>query len=345
MHDIDIPSVIMTRSLGLVYNERFDRMIKLPVNMLKRDGYDGRLLYDAQGTIWGIRFKSFPEIPRKLLKQARHDESIQMELELDFYRVGSYKVDELKTIMHDHIPAAVCSGGWKPDDWQTIQNDIANRNTIAELFDYIRQQTALEFFTGIPLPESEQVRLGYKAASDTPPVDADVSLDTHESPKWVIRLFPPWLRQHFANYRQRKPWDFCRRIGVESFLVSLVIAILLDILGSPPRDIKIDVVVFVFLGIVIAPIIETLVLQALPIWIARLCKLSFTTQVCISATLFALMHIPEGIATFISAGIIGGFYFAFAYAHWREKGRWVAFWVTAGAHAIHNFPIILMLAA
>ena len=48
-------------------------------------------------------------------------------------------------------------------------------------------------------------------------------------------------------------------------------------------------------------------------------------------------------AFIVAAGIIGGFYFSFAYAHWRKQSRWQAFWVTAGAHAIHNSIAFAMM--
>ena len=91
---------------------------------------------------------------------------------------------------------------------------------------------------------------------------------------------------------------------------------------------------------VVAPLLETLIFQAFPIWIARLCKARFSIQVVASLVPFCAVHAVEGVGTGIAAGLIGGFYFAFTYAHWRERGRWPAFWVTAVSHAIHNGILI-----
>lgn len=146
-----------------------------------------------------------------------------------------------------------------------------------------------------------------------------------------------WIKNHFQRYLQRQPWDFCWRIGVESTIVSIAVAILLGLFGVSDRvfpDVSMGVI---FLSIVfVAPVLETLLMQALPIFVARKFQASFKTQVICATVVFALFHVLEGFAAFLAAGIVGGFYFSFAYAHWRTKGRWLAFWVTAGGHAIHN---------
>jgi hypothetical protein len=95
-----------------------------------------------------------------------------------------------------------------------------------------------------------------------------------------------------------------------------------------------------FVGVIVAPLLETLIFQAFPIWIARLCKARLSIQVVVSVVPFFLAHAIEGIGAGIAAGLIGGFYFAFTYVHWREYRRWTAFWITAVSHAIHNGILI-----
>jgi membrane protease YdiL (CAAX protease family) len=154
-----------------------------------------------------------------------------------------------------------------------------------------------------------------------------------------------FIKNHFRRYAERKPWDFCWRIGVESTLVSMVAAVLLTmIIGMPKRefvDYPIEVV-FVLL-ILVAPPVETVLFQAIPIFIVRLFKGSIRTQILASTILFAAGHFPEGIAVGVSAGIIGGLYFSFAYAHWRTKSRWHPLWVTTVAHGIHNGIAFVLL--
>jgi hypothetical protein len=156
-----------------------------------------------------------------------------------------------------------------------------------------------------------------------------------------------WFRMHFQRYLERKPWDFCWRIGVESTVVSLLVAILLvSIFGEGTRRefLNLSIVTSFFLLLIIAPPIETLLFQALPIFFVRLLKGSIRTQVLISTILFAAGHFPEGLVTSISAGIIGGLYFGFTYAHWRLKSIWQSFWITTVCHGIHNGIAFVLLA-
>ena len=154
-----------------------------------------------------------------------------------------------------------------------------------------------------------------------------------------------WIKEHFRRYRERPPWDFCWRIAIEGTIVALVVSFIIEIFGLPEREIDMGLWPLLFLCVVVAPIFETLVLQAFPVWIARLCKARFSIQVLSSVIPFAILHAMEGIQTGIAAGLIGGFYFAFTYVHWREKRRWTAFWVTAISHAIYNAIIISLALA
>jgi hypothetical protein len=157
--------------------------------------------------------------------------------------------------------------------------------------------------------------------------------------------FLNWIKSHFRRYRERKPWDFCWRIAIEGTLVALAVSIILSLLGLGERDLKMDFAELLFIGVIVAPLLETLIFQAFPIWIARLCKASFSIQVFASVVPFFLAHAIEGIGTGIAAGLISGFYFAFTYVHWREHRQWTAFWVTAVSHSIHNGILITLTLA
>ena len=149
-----------------------------------------------------------------------------------------------------------------------------------------------------------------------------------------------WIERHFRRYRERKPLDFCWRIAIEGTIVGLVVSFIIAASGIPGREINMGFWPLLFLGVVIAPILETLILQAFPVWIARLCKARFSVQILVSVIPFTIVHAMEGAATGVAAGLIGGFYFAFTYVHWRERRRWTAFWTTAVSHAIHNAILI-----
>ena len=116
-----------------------------------------------------------------------------------------------------------------------------------------------------------------------------------------------WLRKHFQRYREKTAWEFCWRIAVEGTALSFLSAFILSlILVEAEREFP-DwgaATVFLFL-VVIAPLAETLLFQALPIFVARKLNASFNSQIIVSTAIFAACHFLEGIATGISAGVIG----------------------------------------
>jgi len=154
-----------------------------------------------------------------------------------------------------------------------------------------------------------------------------------------------WIKEHFQRYRKRSPWDFCWRIAIEGTIAALTVSFIIEILGSTERVIDLDLWSLLVLSVVAAPIYETLLVQALPVWIARLCKARFSIQIISSVVPFTILHAIEGIQTGVAAGLVSGFYLAFTYVHWREKSLWTAFWVTAVSHAIHNAIVVSLALA
>lgn len=74
-----------------------------------------------------------------------------------------------------------------------------------------------------------------------------------------------WLKKHFEDYRQLTPWGFCWRIAIEGVVVALVATIVMAMLGLPGREIPMGFAKLLFLGVLVAPILETLILQAFPV--------------------------------------------------------------------------------
>lgn len=147
-----------------------------------------------------------------------------------------------------------------------------------------------------------------------------------------------WVRRHFRKVQQLKPWPFCFRIASESFAVTLIAAIPIGLIVQQPRQALFDLPLEVVLiaALLAAPVLETLVAQALPILIARRLRAAIGLQVGISVALFAILHLGEGVATMLAAGMVGGFYFAFTFAHWARRSAWTAMWTTATVHLLHN---------
>ncbi len=154
-----------------------------------------------------------------------------------------------------------------------------------------------------------------------------------------------WVRRHFERHERRKPWNFCWRVTLEGVLVSIFfVAILYPFTGHEPRDFqKLPEGLAIVLVLLLAPVIETLLFQTLLIGLARLFRRSFRSQVLVSAIPFALVHFPEGVAVGVGAGVIGGLYLAYTYAHWARKSFWTAQWVTMISHALRNSLAVLAI--
>ncbi len=98
-----------------------------------------------------------------------------------------------------------------------------------------------------------------------------------------------------------------------------------------------------FACLLFAPIVETLLFQALIIGALKWMGMGLGTQVAASAFLFALIHFGESIAVGVAAGIPGGLYYGFTFAFWLQDSFWTAFWVTAVSHFLHNLLPTAML--
>jgi hypothetical protein len=153
------------------------------------------------------------------------------------------------------------------------------------------------------------------------------------------------VSEHFARYRRRSPWSFCWRIAIESVVVSFAAALIfVPFVNTEPRTLlELPYYAFFLLGVLIAPLVETVLFQALPVGVMRLLRTRFGWQVLVATALFAAAHFREGVSVGLGAGLVGGFYFAFTYVHWRERSRWTALWTTAVCHGIHNGIAIILL--
>lgn len=158
------------------------------------------------------------------------------------------------------------------------------------------------------------------------------------TPSTAIRLRDT-LAAHFTAHRRRGRWSFFWRTTLESLAATIAIALFARIfvdLGERTALNRLSVRQLIVLACVVAPIVETVLLQTLPVALMRAWRQRFWIQVIASAGVFAAPHFGESLGTGLSTGIAGGFYFAFTYVHWREKSLSHAFWMTAGSHATRN---------
>ena len=93
-----------------------------------------------------------------------------------------------------------------------------------------------------------------------------------------------------------------------------------------------------------APLLETALCQVLIIALLRLIGIDMAGQIAVSAFVFAYLHFKNTDVhsgnTDVHSGfssISSGIYYGFTCAHWMQTSLWGAFWVTAAAHALHNF--------
>lgn len=90
-----------------------------------------------------------------------------------------------------------------------------------------------------------------------------------------------------------------------------------------------------FLGVVFAPLIETVLGQWLPIRVARIWtenpKILLWTSTCV----FALQHIHAGFSG-LAVGFGGGIVLAFVFLAWYRVSFVKAFGMTSAIHALHN---------
>jgi hypothetical protein len=154
------------------------------------------------------------------------------------------------------------------------------------------------------------------------------------------------ISAHFERHKCRGKGQFFWRLSLERFVLSAMIMIpILALFDLPPRTDLLERSPYNLIvgAVVMAPFFETLLLQAFPIMLARRFGFGFWAQVAVSIPCFAIPHSSAGLGTVIGAGIIGGFYFGFTYAHWRAESFRSAFWMTSGMHALHNGLLVALI--
>lgn len=164
-------------------------------------------------------------------------------------------------------------------------------------------------------------------------------------PKEMISRALYRIYTHFYRHTFRKPWDFCWRITIEETLVKfLMILFIIPFYKPGSHPARIDLLDNFFYAVIIAPCIETILFQSLIIAVAQRFKKVFTSQILFSTAAFTAAHLIGGMESAITAGLIGGFYLSFTYAHWSKQSHFLAFQITAGTHALGNALLLVLIA-
>ena len=184
--------------------------------------------------------------------------------------------------------------------------------------------------------------------------------------EWTLEWTVGWLN---GRYMERSAWSFCWRIAAERVALSVLLVIAISPFeskleallpdakenkkkkkkesGSKPTPEEMDkafksALNHFFMMAAVAPVGETIALQALIILPLNALGADIGTQTAVSALLFALMHWRESPSKGIAAGLPGGVYFGFAFAFWHPQSLWTALWVTALSHALSNLLSVLV---
>lgn len=99
----------------------------------------------------------------------------------------------------------------------------------------------------------------------------------------------------------------------------------------------------VMYAVVIAPFIETLVFQWIPLSVLRFIRIPVTVAIILTTLLFAYAHLEDGLINFIGMLPIG-FLFVWAFIVRQRKSKWNAIFTVYVIHGLTNlFATVLYL--
>ncbi|MHC1767654.1 MAG: CPBP family glutamic-type intramembrane protease [Verrucomicrobiia bacterium] len=160
-----------------------------------------------------------------------------------------------------------------------------------------------------------------------------------------VEKFTQWFFKpiHLANCPGKRSFIF--RILIQQFAVKIFLSIPVAVLVEEgPSKAQLDLFrdpLLAFIAVIlVAPPLETLLLQSAPIELLRALRRSWTAQFLFGAVPFAALHFLDGVMSGVSAGIVGGLFFSYAYLECRAQSWWTAIWVTTAIHALHNLVVL-----
>ncbi len=135
---------------------------------------------------------------------------------------------------------------------------------------------------------------------------------------------------------------------VSRYLLVVPVVILLTIFnvdtGTPNMDVyKVGQDPFwLFIDLVLlGPLLETWLLQWLPLRVLRLIRIPETLSIWITTIVFAFLHLETGLVNFIGTLPIG-YLLVWSYVVRQKKSGWKAFWIVFAIHALTNlFPFFI----
>jgi hypothetical protein len=145
---------------------------------------------------------------------------------------------------------------------------------------------------------------------------------------------------------ERSPWSMCWRLTLERELISYAIIAVLWMIGdrSHREDLPSTALEFFVQVVLVAPVSETLLYQALPISVLRWFRAPLWLQVAGPLVLFLNAHTGAGPGPALAAGLTGGFYLSWGYAQGARKSIWTALWTTTTQNMLGNATVFAILA-
>lgn len=158
----------------------------------------------------------------------------------------------------------------------------------------------------------------------------------------------PLLLAHWRDLRQHRPFRAALVLGAVMGPLGVLVATLVGeiVMASLPPELwgnsaaahlgEMHPARIVIMAILLAPLLETLLAQVLPIELGR--RLGAGPVLCIlpSAVLFGLGHYLNGGLVHGTTTLFSGLVFASAYVALRGRGARPAFVAAASAHAVQN---------
>ena len=152
---------------------------------------------------------------------------------------------------------------------------------------------------------------------------------------------------YFERTRSYSTPRFIVELSLVPFGAKIAIALILHLVGQTPAETTTDVLAdeglaaLFFGGLILSPLIETVVGQWLFIWLLSFLTRSTPVLVLGSALLFSALHLHVGIAGALIVFPIG-IALSWSFILFRARSRQHAYWVTAAVHSLHNGVAIFL---
>lgn len=178
--------------------------------------------------------------------------------------------------------------------------------------------------------------------------ETDVIVPEMEEPYALTRMFGVQHEARLAHLLTLEPLYFVLVCTFYLLVLKVAASLLIEVITYPfpewkpsgtvdPRKIieEFGRESAFFMGVVFAPLIETILGQWLPIRVARVWTENPKILLWVSTCVFALQHIHAGFSG-LAVGFGGGIVLAFAFLAWYRVGFGMAFLMTAAIHFVHN---------